>query len=190
MKKILFACLVTALGCSKPTPPTETAAAAASPSAAAPGAAAPGAASAEITVGKAPPDFIVKDQDGKELHLAALKGKPVVVYFYPKDETPGCTKEACAFRDAFAELTKKGVVLIGVSGDSDESHRAFIKSHKLPFALVSDPKGELAEKFGVPFHLGFASRQTFVIGADGNVKKLYRSVDVAAHAKEISDDLG
>ena len=185
MKKILLVCLFTVLGCSKATPAPEPAAAPASPSTAA-----PSPQSGGITVGKAPPDFTVKDQDGKELHLAALKGKQVVIYFYPKDETPGCTKEACAFRDAFAELSKKGAILIGVSGDSDESHRAFIKSHQLPFALVSDPKGELAEKFGVPFRLGFASRQTFVIGADGNVKKLYRSVDVAAHAKEISDDLG
>ena len=185
MKSILLACLVTFLGCAKATPASETVPAPASPSVAA-----PSANSGEIAVGKAPPDFTVKDQDGKEIHLAALKGKPVVIYFYPKDETPGCTKEACAFRDAFTELTKKGAILIGVSGDSDESHRAFIKSHQLPFALVSDPKGELAEKFGVPFHLGYASRQTFVIGADGNVKKLYRSVDVSAHAKEISDDLG
>lgn len=183
MKTIVVACLVAVLGCSKspPAPGAETTAASAAANAATPD---------EITVGKAPPDFTVKDQDGKELHLSALKGKPVVLYFYPKDETPGCTKEACAFRDAFNDLAKKGVVLIGVSADSDESHRAFIKNHQLPFALVSDPKGELARKYGVPFHLGFTSRQTFVIGADGNVKKLYRSVDVAAHAKEISDDLG
>lgn len=185
MKKIILTCLVAVLGCSKTTPTPETTAATASASAT-PTSANP----AEITVGKPPPDFTVKDQDGKELHLAAFKGKPVVIYFYPKDETPGCTKEACAFRDAFTDLAKKGAILIGVSGDSDESHRAFIKNHQLPFALVSDPKGELAEKFGVPFRLGFASRQTFVIGADGNVKKLYRSVDVSAHAKEISDDLG
>ena len=142
-----------------------------------------------VTVGKHPPDFTAKDQDGKDLHLAALKGKPVVVYFYPKDETPGCTKEACAFRDAWTSLSQKGVVLVGISGDTDESHRAFIKNHDLPFTLVSDPDGKIAELFDVPFHLGFAGRQTFVIGADGNVKKIYRTVDVATHAKEVSDDL-
>lgn len=182
MKTIVLACLVTVLSCSKATPTgTETTAASAAP---------PSANPAEITVGQPPPDFTVRDQDGKEIHLAALKGKQVVVYFYPKDETSGCTKEALAFRDGFTELTKKGVVLIGVSADSDESHRAFIQNHQLPFELVSDPKGELAGKFGVPFRLGYAARQTFVIGADGNVKKFYRSVDVSAHAKEISDDLG
>ena len=140
-------------------------------------------------VGQPPPDFTAKDQDGKDLHLAALKGRPVVVYFYPKDETPGCTKEACAFRDAWTSLSQKGVVLVGISGDTDESHRAFITNHALPFTLVSDPDGKLAELFDVPFHLGFAGRQTFVIGADGNVKKIYRTVDVATHAKEVSDDL-
>ena len=123
------------------------------------------------------------------MHLAALKGKPVVVYFYPKDETAGCTKEACSFRDAWDALHAKGVVLIGVSGDNDDSHRAFTANHKLPFLLVSDPKGELAAKFGVPFHLGYAARQSFVIGADGNVKKIYRDVDVTVHSQQIEGDL-
>lgn len=113
----------------------------------------------------------------------------MVVYFYPKDETAGCTKEACSFRDAWDRLHAKGVVLIGISGDDDNSHRAFTANHKLPFLLVSDPKGELAAKFGVPFHLGFASRQSFVIGADGNVKKIYRDVDVTVHDKQIEGDL-
>lgn len=123
------------------------------------------------------------------MHLAALKGKPVVVYFYPKDETPGCTKEACSFRDAWDALHAKGVVLIGISADTDDSHRAFAANHKLPFLLVSDPKGELAAKFGVPVHMGYDARQSFVIGADGNVKKIYRDVDVTVHAKEIAGDL-
>ncbi len=123
------------------------------------------------------------------MHLAALKGKPVVVYFYPKDETPGCTKEACSFRDAWDALHNKGVVLIGISQDTDESHRAFAKNHQLPFLLVSDPKGDLAAKFGVPVYAGIDARQSFVIGADGNVKKIYRDVDVTVHAKQIAGDL-
>jgi peroxiredoxin Q/BCP len=143
----------------------------------------------EVTVGQPAPDFTTKDQDGKPVHLADLKGKPVVVYFYPKDETPGCTKEACAFRDAWNDLKKKGVTIIGVSTDSDESHKAFIAHHKLPFTLVSDPKGELAAKYGVPVSGGYVARQSFVIGADGNVKKIYRKVDVSAHAGEIASDL-
>ena len=81
-------------------------------------------------------------------------------------------------------------MLIGISGDTDESHRAFADHHKLPFLLVSDPEGKIAAKFGVPFKGGYASRQSFVIGPDGNVVKVYRSVDVGAHAKQISDDLG
>jgi peroxiredoxin Q/BCP len=143
----------------------------------------------EVAVGKPAPDFTVTASDGTKLALSEMRGKPVVVYFYPKDETPGCTKEACAFRDAFDALKKQGVVLIGVSSDSDESHRAFAENHKLPFFLVSDGKGELAKKFGVDSTLGFMKRQSFVIGPDGNVKKIYRSVDVSVHAQQIQDDL-
>ena len=173
----LFAC-----GGSSPPPPAAPAStsASASTSAAPPG---------EIAVGAPAPDFTAKAHDGKEIHLAALKGKPVVIYFYPKDETPGCTAEACAFRDTFTKLEMKGVVLIGVSGDSDESHRAFIEHHHLPFRLVSDPQGRLAALFGVPFHDGIAARQTFVIDANGNVKKIYRDVDVSHHAEEILADV-
>lgn len=149
----------------------------------------PAVANGDVAVGKPPPDFSATAQDGTAVHLAALKGKPVVVYFYPKDETPGCTKEACSFRDAWDALHTKGVVLIGISQDTDDSHRAFAANHKLPFLLVSDPKGDLAAKFGVPVHMGYDARQSFVIGADGNVKKIYRDVDVTVHAKEIAGDL-
>ena len=143
----------------------------------------------DLAAGKVAPDFTATAQDGTAIHLADLKGKSVVVYFYPKDETPGCTKEACAFRDGFTDLQKKGVVLIGVSGDSDASHKAFAEHHKLPFLLVSDPKGELATAYGVPFKDGYAGRQSFVIGADGKLKKVYRKVDVAVHAQEIASDV-
>ena len=205
---LLASVSVSAAGCAKDEPatappastPTTTAnlspsASEANPSADAGASAAPAVASTpmvaptEVTVGQPAPDFTTKDQDGKPLHLADLKGKPVVVYFYPKDETPGCTKEACAFRDAWNDLKKKGVVIIGVSTDSDESHKAFIAHHKLPFTLVSDPKGELAARYGVPVSGGYIARQSFVIGADGNVKKIYRKVDVSAHAGEIASDL-
>jgi peroxiredoxin Q/BCP len=142
------------------------------------------AAESDVVVGKPAPDFNVKASDGTPLKLSALKGKYVVVYFYPKDETPGCTKEACAFRDAWNELGKRGVVLIGVSADNDESHRKFAEHHKLPFQLVADEKGDLAKLFGVP-NFG---RQSFVIGKDGTVKKVYRSVDVTKHAQEILED--
>jgi thioredoxin-dependent peroxiredoxin len=139
--------------------------------------------------GSVPPDFTTTAQDGTALHLAALKGKPVVVYFYPKDETPGCTKEACSFRDAWDALSKKGVVLIGLSADTDESHKAFASHYKLPFLLVSDKDGKIAASFGVPFQGGYTARQSFVIGADGRIKKVYRKVDVTVHAQEIMADL-
>jgi peroxiredoxin Q/BCP len=148
-----------------------------------------GGADSALAVGKPAPEFSVTAHDGMKLNSAELKGKPVVVYFYPKDETPGCTKEACAFRDAFDALNKQGVVLIGVSSDTDESHKAFAEHHKLPFHLVSDGDGNLAKKFGVGTTLGFMQRQSFVIGADGNMKKIYRSVDVSVHAQQIQDDL-
>ncbi len=147
------------------------------------------AAEGDLTPGGAAPDFTAKAHDGTELHLAALKGKPVVLYFYPKDETPGCTKQACALRDAWADLEKTGVVLVGVSGDSDESHKAFAAHHKLPFRLISDPDGKLAAQFKVPFRAGFASRQTIVIDKEGRIKKVYRSVDVTTHAKDVLGDL-
>jgi peroxiredoxin Q/BCP len=187
------------IGCGKaegPAPPASTATTNAAPatssSAAAPAASTPPAALAaagELTVGQRAPDFSAKDQDGKPVHLAELKGKYVVVYFYPKDETPGCTKEACAFRDAWNDLSKKGVVIVGLSGDSDQSHKAFADHHKLPFLLVSDPKGEIAATYGVPFESGYAKRQSFVIAPDGTVKKIYRKVDVGNHANEIAADV-
>jgi peroxiredoxin Q/BCP len=147
-------------------------------------------ATTDLAVGKPPPDFTAKDQAGKELKLSALKGKPVVVYFYPKDETPGCTKEACAFRDAWKDIDKKGVVLIGISADNADSHKAFAKHHQLPFHLVSDESGAIAKSFGVPNNGGYLGRQSFVVGADGNVKKIYREVDVTKHASEILVDVG
>jgi len=171
-------------------PTTNTSAAApASSTAAATTAAAP---SADLAVGQPAPDFTTTDQDGKPLHLADLKGHPVVVYFYPKDETPGCTHEACSFRDAWADLQKKGVIVIGISTDTSDSHKAFAKNHQLPFTLVSDPKGEIAAKYGVPVENekgeSYIHRQSFVVGTDGTLKKIYRKVDVKVHAQEIAAD--
>jgi peroxiredoxin Q/BCP len=186
--------LALAAGCEKeaqgPAPSTAQPATVTSGAPAAPAAANASPASAgELAVGSPAPAFDLKGHTGAPLRLASLKGRPVVLYFYPKDETPGCTTEACAFRDGFAELTKRGVVLIGVSADTDESHRNFATSHKLPFQLVSDAKGDLSKAYGVPFNNGFISRHTIVIGPDGNIKKLYRTVNVANHAAEILRDV-
>jgi peroxiredoxin Q/BCP len=146
------------------------------------------ASAADPLVGQTAPDFTATAQDGSTVHIAALAGKSVVVYFYPKDETPGCTKEACSFRDAWAPLAKTGAVLVGVSADSLDSHRAFVAHWKLPFLLITDADGSIGKKYGVPFE-GYHQRQTVVIGPDGKVTKVYRKVDVAVHAQEILADL-
>jgi len=186
-------------GCDHDTARTTAPAASSAPAAQAPAAASPAAtttaaataAPAEegVVVGKPAPDFTAKAHDGTDITLSALKGKPVVLYFYPKDETPGCTKEACAFRDAWKDLAKSNVVLVGVSTDNTESHKAFAKHHNLPFHLVSDESGSIAKSFGVPNRGGYLGRQTFVVGADGNVKKIYREVDVSKHASEVLADV-
>jgi peroxiredoxin Q/BCP len=139
-------------------------------------------------VGKPAPDFTATAHDGTPVHLAALKGKPVVLYFYPRDETPGCTKEACSFRDSFRPIAATGAVLVGISADSIESHKAFAAHHGLPFLLLSDPDGAIAKSYGVPFMV-VHKRQTIVVGADGVVRKVYRSVDVTTHAEQILGDL-
>jgi peroxiredoxin Q/BCP len=139
-------------------------------------------------VGKPAPDFSATAQDGTSVHLASLKGKRVVLYFYPKDETPGCTKEACSFRDSWQDIAKTGAVLIGISADTADSHRAFVAHYKLPFLLLSDPDGKIGNTYGVPFSV-YHQRQTFVIGPDGNVLKVYRRVDVTVHAAQVLGDL-
>jgi peroxiredoxin Q/BCP len=149
---------------------------------------APTAGDVDPLVGKPAPDFTTAAQDGTSVHIAALTGKPVVIYFYPKDETPGCTKEACSFRDAWKDLAKTGAVLVGVSADGLDSHKAFVAHWKLPFVLVSDADGAIAKKYSVPFE-GMHKRQTIVIGADGNVRKVYRKVDVTVHAQQVLADL-
>jgi peroxiredoxin Q/BCP len=175
---------------SKSTPaPAASASASALSSQQAPPSTSPGAAAgANDLVGKPAPDFTTAAQDGTAVHLAAFKGKPVVLYFYPRDETPGCTVEASSFRDAWDPISKAGAVVIGVSADTLESHKAFAQHHSLPFLLISDPEGSIGHLYGVPFH-GVHQRETFVIGADGNVRKAYRQVDVSVHAKQILEDL-
>jgi len=182
---VTLALLTTFVACkSNPPPPSSSTADSASA-----GATAAPPSSGEVKVGQEAPDFTTRDHAGQNVSLSALKGKPVVVYFYPKDETSGCTKEASSFRDAWKDFEKNGVVVIGISTDSLDSHRSFAKNHDLPFHLVSDPDGNIAKAYGVPSHLGFLSRQTFIIGADGNVKKIYRDVDVSKHASEVLADV-
>lgn len=146
-------------------------------------------ADAPVDVGSPAPTLHAIAHDGTDVDLAKLRGRSVVVFFYPKDETPGCTKEACSFRDAWEKLGKRNIVLLGVSADSAESHRSFAANHKLPFLLLSDADGRIGAAFGVPRVLGFSARQTFVIGPDGRVTHVHRSVDPLTHASEIEAEI-
>jgi peroxiredoxin Q/BCP len=138
-----------------------------------------------LAVGSAAPDFTTTAHTGDKVELAKLKGRFVVLYFYPKDDTPGCTKEACELRDSWAKLQKAGVAVFGVSTQDNTSHKAFAEKHKLPFALLPDDKGELAGKYKVPVVDGKARRITYLIGKDGKIKYVWPKVTPIGHAGEI-----
>ncbi|HSQ65640.1 MAG TPA: peroxiredoxin [Polyangiaceae bacterium] len=138
-----------------------------------------------LGVGAVAPDFTATTKAGERVTLSSMKGQPVVVYFYPKDETPGCTKEACAFRDAWNKFTAKHVGLVGVSRDTEASHREFVKHHELPFPLAADEDGKISRSYGVPTTLGMDARVTFLVGADGRVAKVWPKVDPGVHADEV-----
>jgi peroxiredoxin Q/BCP len=138
-----------------------------------------------LPVGANAPDFGATTKAGEPTRLSTLRGQRVVVYFYPKDETPGCTKEACAFRDAWAKFQAAHVQIVGVSRDSEESHRKFVKAHDLPFPLAADEDGQIAKSWGVKSTLGVSSRVTFLVDANGKVAKVWPDVDPAIHADEV-----
>jgi peroxiredoxin Q/BCP len=141
----------------------------------------------KLAEGDPAPDVKMPLQDGKTLQLSSLKGKNVVVYFYPKDETTGCTIEAQNFRDKFEDLKKADITVIGVSMQDAASHKAFIEKEKLPFDLAIDD-GSIAKAFGVPVGykgMQLHARQTFLIGKDGKVKKIWRDVQPKDHAVEV-----
>jgi len=141
-----------------------------------------------LAVGADIPDVSARAQDGKLVNLRALKGKPVIVYFYPKDDTQGCTIEAKGIRDQYAELSRRAVVL-GVSEDSLDSHKAFAEKYELPFQLLDDTNHALASAFGVPLSSGKAKRVTFVIDAAGKVSKVFPNVSPDGHAAELIEAL-
>ena len=137
-----------------------------------------------LKVGEEAPDFTLPDQDEKPVTLSSLRGKNVVLYFYPKDFSTGCTKEACHFRDAFEDFTEAGAEVIGVSGDSIESHRKFKKAYMLPFTLLSDEKKEVRKQYGVLGHV-LPARVTFVIDKKGVIRNVFSSqTDMKAHVDE------
>ncbi|HXK20089.1 MAG TPA: peroxiredoxin [Polyangiaceae bacterium] len=138
-----------------------------------------------LSAGSPAPDVTFALSTGEKLSLASLRGKPVVVYFYPKDDTPGCTIEAQEIRDLYEALKRTGAVIVGVSTDPQDSHRAFAEKHALPFLLASDEAGEVAKAFGVPLKNGRMTRVSFVIGADGRIKRTFPQVTPKGHAAEL-----
>jgi peroxiredoxin Q/BCP len=150
-----------------------------------------------IEEGKPAPDFELPTDSGETVKLSELRGKPVVLYFYPKDDTPGCTTQACGIRDAYGEFEKAGAVVLGVSPDNEKSHVKFKDKYELPFTLLADTDHTVAEQYGVWGQKSFAgkkymgvNRSTFVIDADGNVKRVMHDVKPANHADDVLEALG
>lgn len=137
-----------------------------------------------LPVGAAAPEVVARDADQHEVRLSALRGRPVVVYFYPQDGTPGCTTEACAFRDAWDRLRKADVAVIGVSTNSAERHREFQKDEHLPFPLASDD-GTVGKAYGVKKNLWGFDRVSFLVDRAGKVVHVWPSVNPAVHAEEV-----
>ena len=150
-----------------------------------------------IEEGKPAPDFELPSHSGETVRLSSLRGKPVVLYFYPKDDTPGCTAQACGIRDAYGEFERAGAVVLGISPDDEKSHDKFKSKYDLPFTLLSDPDHEVADAYGVwgeKKYMGRSymgvNRSTFVIDGDGNVTKVMHNVKPATHADDVLAALG
>lgn len=151
-----------------------------------------------LAIGDAAPDFTLPDQDGKPLTLSSLRGQRVVIYFYPKDDTPGCTKEACNFRDRWSDLESQGIRVLGISKDSAASHGKFIAKYTLPFTLLTDaepcPVATAYHSYGLKKFMGKEYmgmlRQTFVVDAEGKLELVYEKVKAETMADQILSDLG
>lgn len=145
-----------------------------------------------VREGEPAPDFTLRADTGEDVTLSSLKGSPVVLYFYPRDDTPGCTTQACSFRDAYAQFEERGVTILGVSPDTEADHVKFKDKYGLPFTLLADPEHEVAERYGVwvgktmygKTSMGI-KRSTFVIDADGNVAKAMHGVKPEGHADQV-----
>jgi peroxiredoxin Q/BCP len=150
-----------------------------------------------LVEGAKAPVFKGKDQDGNWISLEDFKGKKVILYFYPKDNTPGCTTEACNLRDNYNNLLDRGFVIIGVSPDSESSHSKFKSKHALPFSLIADPQAEILQAYGAWGEKNMYGkktigvlRTTFVIDESGNILKIFRKVDTDNHTQQILQELG
>lgn len=150
----------------------------------------------ELTEGLKAPDFQAKDQNGKNISLSDFSGKDVILYFYPKDDTPGCTAEACSFRDNYQSLLKEGFEVLGVSIDDEKSHQKFINKYSLPFSLIADTDKKIVESYGVwveksmygKKYMGVA-RKTFVIDKNGMIRKIIDKVDTKNSSGQVLDTL-
>lgn len=149
-----------------------------------------------LEIGTKAPDFTLADQEGNKHKLSDYKGKPVVLYFYPKDDTPGCTKEACSFRDNFSSFEQKGIKVLGVSTDDSESHTRFREKYSLPFDLLADTEKKVVEKYGVWVEKNMygkkkwgTARKTFLIDEDGKIRHIFSKVNTDIHAEEVLDIL-
>jgi len=149
-----------------------------------------------IAIGSQAPDFTLPNKDGKDISLSDFKGKKVVLYFYPKDSTPGCTTEACDFRDKLGDFSDKNVVILGVSKDSAKSHTNFTDKYNLPFDLLSDKDGLVCEQYGIwqlkknygREYMGIV-RTTYVINEDGIVDKVYKVTRVKGHVEKVLEEI-
>ncbi len=145
-----------------------------------------------LKIGDLAPGFQLSDQHGEMISLSQYQGQWVVLYFYPKDDTPGCTKEACSFRDNINHLINQQAVILGVSVDSVESHQDFATKFELPFSLLADEKGTVSKSYGALLNLGFmtfAKRHSFIIDPSGKIAKIYRDVDPEKHVQRVLEDL-
>jgi len=145
-----------------------------------------------VKEGTTAPSFKTTDANGEPVNLKDFRGKKVVLYFYPKDDTPGCTKEACSFRDAFSKFKKQGITILGVSPDSEKSHQKFTAKYKLPFTLLADTDHSIADAYGVYGEKKFMGRTymgihrtTFLIDEKGKIKKVFEKVKPEDHANEV-----
>jgi peroxiredoxin Q/BCP len=150
-----------------------------------------------VEEGAPAPEFELTSDEGETIKLSALRGKPVVLYFYPKDDTPGCTTEACEFRDAYDRFRDQGVEILGVSPDTEASHQKFKSKYELPFTLLADPDHEAAEAYGVwkekrnygKTYMG-VERSTFIVDAEGKIARAMRGIRPAGHATQVLETLG
>ncbi len=149
-----------------------------------------------LTIGDRAPDFSLNDGEGNLVELAALRGKRVILYFYPRDNTPGCTKEACAFRDILPKFVEKNAVVLGISADDAKAHQKFIQKFQLPFPLLCDPASQVAtlyESYGLKKFMGKeymgVMRHTFVIDPEGKIEKIYLKVKPETHPNQVLEDL-